>query len=44
MYRLNIFQQIICEEFSWQSQRKDKSLGTLENTHLVEMNNVELVS
>ena len=30
-------------EILWQGQCKDKSLGTLETTNLVEMNNFELV-
>ena len=43
IYRYNIFQQMKCGEISWQSQRKEKSLGTLETMYLVEMDRVELV-
>ena len=43
MYRSNIVQQIVCGEISWQIQRKEQCLGTLETMHLVEMNEVELV-
>ena len=40
MYRLNIVQHIICGEISQQRQCREKSLGTLETTYLVEMNEV----
>ena len=44
MYRSNIVQQIISGEISWQRQRKEKILGTLEIVYLAEMNRFELVS
>ena len=44
IYRSNISQQIICGYILWQIQRKEKSLGTLKTTYLVEMNKYKLVS
>ena len=44
MHRLVFVQQIRCGEMSLKIKRKDKSLGTLETTDLVEMNKVELIS
>ena len=40
----NIFQHMMCGDISWQNQRKEKILVTLETTYLLEMNKVELVS
>ena len=44
MYILNIFQQIICGGISRQNQRREKSLGTIETTYLLEINKFEFIS
>ena len=43
MYISNIVQQIRCGYISRQIQLKEKRLGTLETTYLVEINTVELI-